>query len=164
MCILWASVCHIKRVHYIKHMLFEQDCVKFHGCIAWLIFFWKQLCGFPDIVRVKKKNRRFLSSCWWHYELATWSPIAVWHVWCYHAEGNIPSLIFSQLQNFKYWWDVKWETLFYFFVCLRGYCTPGPYFWRLCAFSQQIKQLRTKYPMDLVRNVPRNSKITVLLQ
>ena len=47
---------------------------------------------------------------------------------------------------------------------LRGYCTPGPYFWRLCAFSQKIKQLRTKYPTDLVRNVPRNSKITVLLQ
>ena len=46
---------------------------------------------------------------------------------------------------------------------LRGYCTSGPYFWRLCAFSQKIKQLRTKYPMDLVRNVPRNSKITVLL-
>ena len=50
------------------------------------------------------------------------------------------------------------------FVLLRGYCTPGPYFWRLCAFSQKIKQFRTKYPMDLVRNVPRNSKITVLLQ
>ena len=48
--------------------------------------------------------------------------------------------------------------------CLRGYCTSGPYFWRLCAFSQKIKQLWTKYPMDLVRNVPRNSKITVLLQ
>ena len=42
---------------------------------------------------------------------------------------------------------------------LRGYCTSGPYFWRLCAFSQKIKQLRTKYPMDLVRNVPRNSKL-----
>ena len=39
---------------------------------------------------------------------------------------------------------------------LRGYCTPGPYFWRLCAISQKIKQLRGKYPMDLVRNVPRN--------
>ena len=47
---------------------------------------------------------------------------------------------------------------------LRGYCTSGPYFWRLCAFSQKIKQLRTKYPIDLVRNVLRNSKITVLLQ
>ena len=47
---------------------------------------------------------------------------------------------------------------------LRGYCTPGPKFRRLCAFSQKIKQLRTKYPMDLARNVPRNSKITVLLQ
>ena len=44
---------------------------------------------------------------------------------------------------------------------LRGYCTSGPYFWRLCAFSQKIKQLWTKYPMDLVRNVPRNSKSTV---
>ena len=50
------------------------------------------------------------------------------------------------------------------FIYLRGYCTSGPYFWRLCAFSQKIKQLRTKYPLDLVRNVPRNSKITVLLQ
>ena len=47
---------------------------------------------------------------------------------------------------------------------LRGYCTSVPYFWRLCAFSQKIKQLSTKYPKDLVRNVPRNSKITVLLQ
>ena len=46
---------------------------------------------------------------------------------------------------------------------LRGYCTFEPYFWRLYAFSQKIKQLRTKYPMDLVRNVPRNSKFTVLL-
>ena len=49
------------------------------------------------------------------------------------------------------------------YLCLRGYCTPWPYFWRLCAFSRKIKQLRTKYSMDLVRNVPRNSKITVLL-
>ena len=47
---------------------------------------------------------------------------------------------------------------------LRGYCTSGPYFGRLCAFSQKIKQLWTKYPMNLVWNVPRNSKITVLLQ
>ena len=47
---------------------------------------------------------------------------------------------------------------------LREYCTPGPYFWRLCAFSQKIKRLWTKYPMDLVRNVPRNLKITVLTQ
>ena len=47
---------------------------------------------------------------------------------------------------------------------LRGYCTSGPYFRKVYAFSQKIKQLWTKYPMDLVRNVPRNSKITVLLQ
>ena len=51
-----------------------------------------------------------------------------------------------------------------FFSVLRGYCTSEPYFLRLCAFSQKIKQLWTKYPMDLVRNIPRNSKITVLLQ
>ena len=57
-----------------------------------------------------------------------------------------------------------YDSLWYRFIPLRGYCTPGPYFWRLCAFSQKIKQLRTKYPMDLVRNVQKNSKITVLLQ
>ena len=39
----------------------------------------------------------------------------------------------------------------------KGYSTTGPpYFWRLSAFSQKRKQLWTKYPMDLVRNVPRN--------
>ena len=54
--------------------------------------------------------------------------------------------------------------LFFKMADLRGYCTPGPYFSRFCAFSQKIKQLRTTYPMDLVRNVPRNSKITGLLQ
>ena len=68
----------------------------------------------------------------------------------------------------EYWvppLDVKYGSYSSFIrMCLRGYCTSGPYFWRLCAFSQKIKQLRTKYPMDLVRNVPRNSKITVLLQ
>ena len=32
-----------------------------------------------------------------------------------------------------------------------------------CAyFLKKIKQLLTKYPMDLSRNVPRNPKITVL--
>ena len=34
----------------------------------------------------------------------------------------------------------------------------------LCIFSKKIKQPLTKYPMNLVKNVPRNSKITVLLQ
>ena len=46
----------------------------------------------------------------------------------------------------------------------RGFCTLGPYFWWLCAFSQQkkikklkkIKQLWAKYPRDLVRNIPRS--------
>ena len=46
---------------------------------------------------------------------------------------------------------------------VKGYSTPGPYFWRLCAFSQKTnkqktnKQLLTKYSMDLVRNMPKNS-------
>ena len=48
--------------------------------------------------------------------------------------------------------------------CLKGAVPPWPYFWRHCAFSQKIKQLWIKYPMDLVRNILRNSKITVLLQ
>ena len=41
---------------------------------------------------------------------------------------------------------------------LRGHSTHGPYFWRLCAFFQKIRQLWTKFPIDLVRNVPRNSE------
>ena len=68
------------------------------------------------------------------------------------------------LCNFKIFWCCSNFTSLWKTFVLRGYCTPGPYFWRICAFSQNIKQLRTKYPMDLVRNVPRNSKITVLLQ
>ena len=47
---------------------------------------------------------------------------------------------------------------------ISGTAPLGLIFWRLCAFSQNIKQLWTKNLMDLVRNVPRNSKITVLLQ
>ena len=31
-----------------------------------------------------------------------------------------------------------------FLYTSRGYCTPGPYFWRLFAFCQKIKQLWTK--------------------
>ena len=62
-------------------------------------------------------------------------------------------------QNYQIWCHIHTAK-----ETLRGYCTPGPYFLRLWAFSQKIKQLWTKYPMDLVRNVPRNSKITVLLQ
>ena len=47
---------------------------------------------------------------------------------------------------------------------LRGYCTPGPYFWKICIFSQKIKQLLTKCTKDLIRNLPRYSKIAVLFQ
>ena len=38
-----------------------------------IALFWKQLCGFPDVVQVKKEIM-ILSSRWWRFELAT-SPI-----------------------------------------------------------------------------------------
>ena len=79
--------------------------------------------------------------------------------WERKLRGSIP----MKLEFWLYFWDycfLQNQPL----LALRGYCTPGPYFWRFCVFSQKIKQLRTKYPMDLVRNVPRNSNITVLLQ
>ena len=56
--------------------------------------------------------------------------------WCFHPGGtplNNPPKDFCPL--------------------LRGYSTPRPYFGRLCVFSQKIKQLCRKYPMDLIRNV-----------
>ena len=46
---------------------------------------------------------------------------------------------------------------------LIGYCTPGPCLFKLCVFSQKIKQRWTKYPMDLIKNVPMNSKITAFI-
>ena len=44
---------------------------------------------------------------------------------------------------------------------LRGYCTPGP-----CIFSKNKATLDKlkKYTMGLIRNVPRNSKITFFFQ
>ena len=45
----------------------------------------------------------------------------------------------------------------------RGYCTPGPYFWGLGVIFQKIKQLWITYPIDLIRSVQRNSKITVFI-
>ena len=44
-----------------------------------------------------------------------------------------------------FWFGLVWFGLVWFFMIkkrngeLRGYCTPGPYFWRLCAFSQKNK-------------------------
>ena len=40
------------------------------------------------------------------------------------------------------------------YINLRGYSTPGPYFWRLCAFSQTRKQLWTNILWIMVRNIP----------
>ena len=44
----------MKRAHYSKHMLCEQDCVKFRGRIAWHIFLENNFADFPDAVRVKR--------------------------------------------------------------------------------------------------------------
>ena len=85
-------------------------------------------------------------------------------VFCYtrHMRNLVQEIHCNALSDMCF---VVWHTWkFLFKTYLRGYCTSGPCFWRFCAFSQKIKQLRTKYPMDLVRNVPRNSKITILLQ
>ena len=67
-------------------------------------------------------------------------------------------LLYSSMANQIHMFHTKHSIL------LRGYCTPGPYFWRLCVFSQKIKQIWTMYPVHLIRNVPRNSKITVSFQ
>ena len=69
-------------------------------------------------------------------------------------------LYFCQILKFNF----QFVLLPWYNFQLRGYCTSGPYFWKLCAFSQKINQIWTKYRMDLVRNIPRNSKITVSLQ
>ena len=45
-----------------------------------------------------------------------------------------------------------------------GVLHPWNFFWRLCVFSQKIKQHRKRYQMHLIRNVPRNSKTTVSFQ
>ena len=71
-----TSLCCMKRVHYSKRMLHKQDCLKFHGHIAWQeFFFWKQLCWFPQCSAGKKKKKiKISSSRWWRFQLAT-SPI-----------------------------------------------------------------------------------------
>ena len=56
MCALLTSLCCMK--HYSKRMLHKQDCVKFHGHIAWQ-FFLKQLCWFLQC-SAGKKNQEFV--------------------------------------------------------------------------------------------------------
>ena len=83
--------------------------------------------------------------------------------WWHTISANNKNCIKICSKNYKLYYFVKCDdpqNNFHLHISrrLRGYCTPGPYFWRLCEFSQKIKRLRTKSPMDLVRNVPRNSK------
>ena len=90
----------------------------------------------------------------------------IYHQWLYQQTRNAFSTgigINNFIHTLMSCSNIIFRKLMTYYL-LRGYCTSGPYFWRFCAFSQKIKQLRTKYPMDLVRNVPRNSKITILLQ
>ena len=59
-------------------------------------------------------------------------------------------------------------------MLIRGYCTPSLdlilpapldlVFEDFCVFYPKIKKLSTKYPMDLIKNVPRNSKISFFFQ
>ena len=47
---------------------------------------------------------------------------------------------------------------------LRGTAALELIFEDFVYFLKKIKQLWTNYPMDFIRNVPRNQKITVLFQ
>ena len=69
---LITSLCCMKRSHYSKRMLRKQDCVKFHGRIAWQSFSENNFADFSDVVPVKKI--KISSSRWWRFQLAT-SPI-----------------------------------------------------------------------------------------
>ena len=61
---------------------------------------------------------------------------------------NISQLIFKWLKSLRGYciWDLIFEDIVYIFS------------------QKKLKQLRTKYPMDLISNVPMNLKITVLFQ
>ena len=69
MCIFRISVCCMKCMHYSKHMLCEQDCVKFRGRIACQSFL-KTTLQIPWC-SASKKIMKILSSHWWRFELAT---------------------------------------------------------------------------------------------
>ena len=76
------------------------------------------------------------------------NPVATcteWYLYTHYVHvQSVAWIMFIIFQkSIKLWKSISWN--------LRAYCTPGPYFWRLNVFSQIIKQLRTKYPMDLIR-------------
>ena len=50
--------------------------------------------------------------------------------------GQHKFLIFAELNNKYHWGYCKLE---YCWGTLRGYCTPGPYFWRLCIKKNKNK-------------------------
>ena len=47
---------------------------------------------------------------------------------------------------------------------IKGVLHPWALFLKISCIFSKNKQLSTKFPMDLVRHFPRNSKSTVLLQ
>ena len=72
---------------------------------------------------------------------------------------------FSVLLTYQFFQPIIRSHLVKRLITFKGVLHPWALFWKtFCIFSQKIKQLRTKYSMDLVRNVPRNSKNTVLIQ
>ena len=54
------SLCCMKYVHYSKHMLHKQDCINFHGRIAWQSFSENNFDDFSDVVQLKKKSQDFV--------------------------------------------------------------------------------------------------------
>ena len=113
---------------------------------------------------------------WTHLSAKTWRP-PIWAPWLMtplHVEvyevWDLPVYLWGQ----STFWELetsKTGTVGRYvwyrtqpISTLRGYCTPGPYFWRLCVISWKIKQFWTQYPIDLLRNVQRNSNITGFLQ
>ena len=137
---------------FLKHIFFIflfQKCRCFLVLQLWAIFFFQN--SFGKVVAktcfsaaILKPYRFFKISFYYYLFSGIWlSIIKCLYIWC---ENNLKILNSRGV------------------VILRVYYTTEPYFWRLCVNSQKIKQLWTKYPMDLIRIVPRNSKITVSFQ
>ena len=105
---------------------------------------------------MREKFKKNMQKCIFRVYFHTWK-ICAYSVFfkSFYEDDIQPEQKCPPPRNTGYITFVKHESysncVFFFLSFLRGYCTSGPYFWRLRAFSQKIKQLRTKYPMDLVR-------------
>ena len=77
-----------------------------------------------------KLSRHLVSTLTSHWQLLsyTWSTMTF----------KLLDLILSLFSNYIHVWN-SWD-----WKQLRGYCTPGPYFWRLCAFFSKNKATSDK--------------------